>query len=185
MRTTIIGAVLFLALVGCEPNGAETPLNPGAQEETAPSESSKANVGEISALTESRFTVAFDAESRDQSWAANFEALVRTTMQKSFNDSTLQTIECRSTLCKIVVDHPGAKAQALWARTFTYRLLQEMPPSEKPVRWTKETTVSPSMDQTTVYLTRNGYAEPLADGSPRRLLPPIPGPAPVREMPQP
>ena len=126
--------------------------------EVLPEERSRAPV----AHDQESFVRAFDREGRDPQWSSGYEQHIAETMQ-FFQNSKVRSVECRTTVCKIVVDHASVDAGAYWRKRFTRELMKG--------DGLKEMAYLSKLDETmkshTMYLTRLGYTEPHPDGTPR------------------
>jgi hypothetical protein len=69
------------------------------------------------ALLRDRIGAAMASQSRDPSWADAVEHDVRSSMQKAADTAVLQSVECRQSLCALVMTHahPDAQREAMQA----------------------------------------------------------------------
>lgn len=67
------------------------------------------------ALLRDRIGAAMASESRDPTWADAVEHDVRSSMQKAADTAVLQSVECRQSLCSLVMTHahPDAQREAM------------------------------------------------------------------------
>lgn len=105
----------------------------------------------------------WNAESRDTAWAPTRESQLRG-VALSIKESELESLECRKTVCRIVVKPANGRAMHRWAGEFQQALVANQLGENKT-----ETAVIPD-DETmriTFYITRAGHYLPAADGSAR------------------
>jgi len=178
MRNHLAALVSVLVVISaCEaPRPSPEPVEPKLRQRPAETVQSSTPTEESgdAGVEPHAMRVAFEKESRESAWASSLEGLITSTVSE-FPDSQLVSVECRTTVCKVVVSHSTSAVGAKWDRAFTYKVLNSGPDKNKPYRgaFTYEATLD--MRTTTTYMTRNGYGEPHSDGTPRKKRPLPPG----------
>jgi hypothetical protein len=114
--------------------------------------------------------MAFDRESPDPVWTARVDSIARRVLSR-YPGMTVLLVECKTTICKIVATG-SSRVQGMPAQwnmqlvsTLTTKEMEEAGDTETGRRATS-ISHDPSTGAATVYVTRLGYGEPKADGSP-------------------
>ena len=101
----------------------EEPAEPRREAQTASNEDTQAGYRAELAQTEKRFTMLgglVQAQSRNASWASARQAEITglTTRHEYFKNTKFDTVDCRSSLCRVVASFPTEQDQDVFGETF-------------------------------------------------------------------
>jgi hypothetical protein len=109
------------------------------------------------------FALAFEKEGRQNPWASGQEAALRSATSK-IPDATLRAIECKTTVCRLEFSHTSAMTVLTIGQRLTVAVSMD---DGSPLKSFGSKVEADAVKRTTVaWLTRDGYAQPRADGTP-------------------
>jgi len=153
--------IAVLEIVTPEPGAASpaTAASPAAAD--GPGEAANADEGSSDEHQRAAIAHAFDAEADDPSW--NPDAEIQGVVQASLPaGSTVRSLQCRSSLCRVETSHPDQPAQAAYVSSLSI----PRPGSTRPFKGVRFDAAERSADgrelRSVTYLVRRGHAFPNA-----------------------
>lgn len=108
------------------------------------------------------FAILFDNETRDAAWASQYESGIRQVVA-GIKGATLQSVECKTTVCRIEVLHDTVQSTNAFQSAFSQGMHQML----KVTKCGGAIASDPIHLTTTGWFTRDGYWSPNSDGTPR------------------
>lgn len=99
---------------------------------------------------------AFQTQETDEQWSADVtESITAVFADKSFSDTALAQVQCRSTLCIVEVDHPNSSAVDEFDMEFQMQMGGQLPQTNYTSKQNDDGSVT-----VTMYMAREGYEFP-------------------------